>query len=411
MIPHEIFYSNERSISLEWSGNALKVKEFSDKQGYGVRVLKNKKVGFAYTEQEEKIDEAIKKAEEISKFSPSSDFSFQPQTKFEHVKTFDKHVALLDEKLLKEILDELKDAALKYAKRTRIILTASQRKTSITNSEGLSCGYNKTLISIYIEAMKDDGFGFLSYSGIKIPLDIYGIGTKAGEMACAMKSAKKIDSGNYMVVFSADAFHQLLSILLPSFSGDWKRRRISKLCGNEGKRVFDEKFSLYESPLVDASNTRPFDDEGCPSHNFPLIEEGVVKEFMYDRETAALVGLSNKMGCCVRASYEALPSAGNSNLVIKGASWTNLEEELKECLVVHSIHGVHTANTTTGDFGVEANIAFHIKNGKPAPKRGFMISGNIFSLLSSIEGIEKNALVYHNIFYPRMAFRDVHVIG
>lgn len=409
--PHEVFYSSECSTSIEWSGNALKVKEFAEGSGYAVRVIKDKRVGFTYTEEAKNINNAIKLAEKIAKFSHPSDFSFPTNNKFAQVKTFDKNTASLDEKSLKDILDELKGAALRHTKRTRIILNSGQVRTELMNSEGLKCGYDSTLFSLYVEAMNDDGFGFESHSSISAPIDVVTFGTSAGKMAHAMKGAKKLENGKYTIVFSADAFSQLLSILLPSFSGDWQRRKVSRIYDATGKKIFDKALSLYESPSAAGVNIRPFDDEGIASRTFPLIEDGVVKNFMYDREIAALAKVPHTFGCCVRPSYEAFPSIGHSNLVIKQGDWTNLEDELKECLLVHSIHGVHTANTTTGDFGVEANIAFYIKNNVSTPKRGFMISGNVFSMFSSIEAIEKSTTTHHDLTCPRMAFSGLQVVG
>jgi PmbA protein len=413
MIPYEIFYSNERCISLEWSGNALKVKEFSEAVGYGIRVIKNRRVGFAYTENSKKIDDAIKNACEMARFSPVSNFSFQPPTRYEKVETFDKKVFALDEKSLKEILDEIKEAALKHAKMTRIIAEACNGKTSIENSEGLDCSYESTLLSIYVEAMNDDGFGFAAFQSRYMPTDdeIAELGTNAGIMAKTMKGAKKLEAGKYTVVFSPEAFKQMLAILVHSLSGDWKRRKISRLYNMQGKRVFDKKFSLYEKPKAKASNIRPFDDEGVPSRELELIRNGVVKNFMYNREIAALANIpSNRCGCCVRATYDAFPGIAPSNLVIEGGEYNSFEEELRNCLFVHSIHGTHTANLTTGDFGVEVNVAFYLENGRKMPKKGFLITGNVFSLFSSIYDIEKKAITYDNLISPRIAFRDVQVV-
>ena len=46
-----------------------------------------------------------------------------------------------------------------------------------------------------------------------------------------------------------------------------------------------------------------------------MIENGVIKNFLYDHETAALDNL-NGNGACSRGDYSTPPSIGNSNLVI-----------------------------------------------------------------------------------------------
>ena len=44
---HELYYSSERSTTLEFAEGKIKVKQTDETAGYGLRVLKNKKIGDA----------------------------------------------------------------------------------------------------------------------------------------------------------------------------------------------------------------------------------------------------------------------------------------------------------------------------------------------------------------------------
>jgi PmbA protein len=161
-----------------------------------------------------------------------------------------------------------------------------------------------------------------------------------------------------------------------------------------------------DNGLEEASERRPFDDEGIVSKKRELIDKGVVKNFIYDKEVAALAKVK-KNGFCNRAHFSSSPGAGTSNVLIYPGKYSDLEQEIKDPLIVHSLHGSHTANTTTGDFGLEVNVAFH----KGKPVRGFMLSANIFKLLKQKILLEKNAICYGNLIAPRIAFTNMQVIS
>jgi PmbA protein len=403
---HEIFHSSGFGYSLTFSGGEIKSKEESREAGFGLRVLKDERLGFSYCDKNKKINDAAKEAAALSRFSPKTDFSFVPKTRYPKLNIMDKKIKSIDANELKGIMDSVKDGVEKKAKKARVILSAGYELVSLDNSLGFSGEYDSTSISVYAEGMKEDGFGFAYFDSSFLPADFSSVGEEAGSMAKKMKGAKKLKKGRYSVIFSQSAIDELLNIMLPSFSGDWKRKKTSRLADKEGKQVFSRQLSIYEDGLANAHEARPFDDEGTKSKKIPLIEKGVIKNFIYDREIAALEGIK-KSGFCNRAHYSALPGTGISNLVIAKGEYSDLEQELKDPLIVHSLHGSHTANTTTGDFGLEVNVAFH----KDKPVRGFLLSGNIFKLLKDKIYLEKKRKTYGSMIAPRFALEHMQVVS
>lgn len=403
---YEVFYSEGSASSLTFSGAEIKSKESSRESGYGIRVQKDGRLGFSYCEKEDGLPKTAELAARISRFSPKTKFQFSPKSKYPRLRTQDPKLKTIEEKELKDILVQVRDGVERHAKKARVILSAGSEKIGLETSEGFRGEYDSTSMSVYAEGMKEDGFGFAYEESISMIDDFVAIGETAGRMAKEMSGAKKLKKGEYPVVFELTALDELLGILLPSFSGDWKRKKTSVLHDKIGKRMFDENLSIYDDPLSLASDARPFDDEGTRSRKRALIERGVVKNFIYDKETAALEGV-RRSGFCSRAHYSALPGAGGSNLRVGNGSFTDLEKELKDPLVVHSLHGSHTANTTTGDFGLEVNVAFH----KGRPVRGFLLSGNIFKLLKENVYIEKEAKMHGSLIAPRMALGNVQVVS
>ena len=407
---NETFYLKESGSSLLFSENEIKIKEAFESSGYGIRVFHDNKIGFAYCEQEKDLGKALDNAKKAARLEIKN-FSFVEKSVYKKINIMDRKILEIDETHLKDIIYEIKSGIEKFTKNCRINVEAGNLGLNIKNTSGLDANYEKTGIEIYAEAMLDDGFGHSYLSSVSLPEDFVKIGEETGEMARAMRGAKKMQSASYTVVFDLEALHSMLSVLLPSFSGDWKRRKISFISDKVNKKIFGDGLNIYDDAAASASAIRPFDDEGSPSRKIPLIENGVIKNFLYDHETAALDNYTGNCACS-RGDYSTPPSIGNSNLVINSSNgYSNFENELKEFILVKSLHGTHTSNLTTGDFGVEVNAGFHYKDGQANPVRGFIISGNIFNLFNSIEGMEKNSKVFDNLIAPRIAFKDVHVVS
>jgi PmbA protein len=407
MPEHEIYSVRSESARLVFSGGELKVKESDSGTGFGVRILENGKLGFSYCQSEEKLHAAIGEARRLSGFSVKSGFSFTPKSPSRALDISDETLSNPDFEMLKNYVEDTRRAVESKGGKARIISSIESAEVKIENSAGFSGAYHKTVFSIYAECMHGDGFGHSYLTSHHPPPDLHEFGLKAAEMALSMQGAGKPDTGNYTIVMQPEALDSLLETLIPSFSGDWKRRGMTKL--SVGGRLH-ESLTIGEDGIAsEGINARPFDDEGTPSQRRFLVENGEVKSFLYDRETAALEGI-DAGGSCSRQSYDSAPSIGASNLVISSGSWKDLNE-LGRFIEVHDAHGSHTANLTSGDIGFEVSGAFLVEKGNRKPVKGFLLSGNVFDMFSNIEGIEQKQHVFGSLIAPRIAFRDVKVVS
>lgn len=405
----EVYREKTSTLLFEYANNTLKIKNKGINEGFGIRVLDNKRIGFSNTSKKEKISEAIREAHKLSKFSPQSDFSFPSKQVYKPALAFDSKVFDCDEKQIKEILDLILGGIKKYSTPLRVVLKKEVREIEIANTNQLYGNTVKTSFLIYVEAKNNDGFGTSSYLNFLMPKEFEIIGEEAGKMAKEMSNASSPKPGIYKVIFSPQALSELLEILVQSFSGEWKRRKISKLCNKTGEKVFSEHLTIVDNPFENALGKTYFDGEGVSTKPTVLIENGKVINFLYNREEAALSKVNNE-GNCVRSSFSSLPKIGISNLKIKSNSG-NPKEELSSYIYVISMHGLHTANFITGDFGAEVNAAFLIENKNIKGIRNFIISDNIFELFNKIELIGKDLYQYGNFIVPDIAFNNIKIIS
>jgi len=128
-----------------------------------------------------------------------------------------------------------------------------------------------------------------------------------------------------------------------------------------------------------------FDGEGVPSQRNVLLEDGVLRSYLYDSYTAGKEGRSST-GNSVRSGYSEMPRIGIRNLIISSKEPVEMLDGVREGVLVNSVIGAHTANPISGDFSVEARNSFRIRAGEIAePVRSAMIAGNIFDLLKHID--------------------------
>jgi PmbA protein len=409
MSAHELFRYESRSIRLAFSGGELKTKESDSSAGFAVRVLEDGKLGFGHCQHESGVPEALAQARQLSRFSVKSGLSFATGAAFVEPDIEDASFVPDDYEPLRSIVDEAKDAAASKGGKPRVMASAEKARIHVENTSGFSGSYSKTIFSLYVESMHNDGYGFSFLATHRRPSVAAQIGLKAAEMAVSMQNAGKPESGAYTVVMEPEALENLVDTVIPSLSGDWKRRGITTL--GPGKKRFSDMLTICDDALSAGINARPFDDEGTPSARRVLIDRGEVKSFLYDRETSALeYGSAKDSGACSRESYDSPPSIGASNIVISPGDWNDLNE-IDRFLEVRSAHGSHTANLTTGDIGLEVSAAFLVEKGKRRPVKNFMLSGNVFDMFANIEGIEKKQHVFGSLVAPRMAFKDVRVVS
>jgi PmbA protein len=166
---------------------------------------------------------------------------------------------------------------------------------------------------------------------------------------------------------------------------------------------------LYPSGL----RTALFDGEGVPHQKTPVIDKGILRNFLYDNYSAKKDS-KESTGNASRAGYLSTPSIDTTNFHIMPQKSTS-EQMLKEVsdgLIVYYLQGAHSSNPVSGEFSVVATLAWKIKNGELVhPCKGVMLAGNIFELLKNISIIGSNERQMGSLISPWVQAENVKVIG
>jgi len=229
-------------------------------------------------------------------------------------------------------------------------------------------------------------------------------------MACSSLGGVRAESGTFDVLLRPQAVAELLeNTLLPALSADNVQKGRSLLTARIGERICSECLNIVDDGLVPGGiDSSSFDGEGVPSQRTVLIEQGILKGYLYDSYTAGKDAVRST-GNAVRSGYTDVPRVGIRNLLVGSSSPQNLLEETRGYLVTGLI-GAHTANAISGDFSVEARNAFAIAPGEAMrPIRSLMLTANVFDLLKDIE-VGKDVRAVGTIVTPTVKVK-MKVVG
>jgi PmbA protein len=180
-------------------------------------------------------------------------------------------------------------------------------------------------------------------------------------------------------------------------------------------KIASAKINIIDDPFdVQGLQSRPFDGEGMASKKNTLVESGVLKKFLTNKEYAEKLKLEHTAHAYRRTSGET--DIEPSNLYIqKGVS------DLKKLLNSYpkaiyitkfagSFHGGY--KESTGDFSLPCEGVM-IENGEMGDSVDqFVISGNILDALKQVEDISDTYSKLNNIFWgPDLLISSLSVAG
>jgi PmbA protein len=116
-------------------------------------------------------------------------------------------------------------------------------------------------------------------------------GRGAAEIAARTRGAAEVEPGSYRAVLGPYAVAELLRWFSYDSLGAYGfLEERSYLCGRIGEQAFDEKISIADDALDGDNLPKPFDFEGTPKQRVELVENGVLRDVVWDRTTAARAG-------------------------------------------------------------------------------------------------------------------------
>ena len=171
--------------------------------------------------------------------------------------------------------------------------------------------------------------------------------------------------------------------------GDFNRKGTSAFSGKIGQRVAAPGVTVVDDgSLFQRRGSLSIDDEGTPSQENVLIEDGILKCYMQDRLNARLMGVP-ATGNGRRESYAHAPQPRMTNTFMR-AGHDDPEELLsrvKDGIYATSFGGGQV-DIVSGKFVFTCTEAYRVKNGKIGdPVKGATLIGDGPTAMTQIVGI------------------------
>ncbi|MEG3172791.1 metalloprotease TldD [Sphingomonas sp. ZB1N12] len=171
--------------------------------------------------------------------------------------------------------------------------------------------------------------------------------------------------------------------------GDFNRKGTSAFSGRIGERVAAEGVTVVDDgSLQDRRGSLTIDDEGTPTRETVLIEDGILKGYMQDRLNARLMGVE-ATGNGRRESYAHAPMPRMTNTFMKAGNDDPAEllSRVKKGIFAKAFGGGQV-DIVSGKFVFSCTEAYLIEDGKlGAPIKGATLIGDGPSSLTRVRGI------------------------
>ncbi len=426
---YEIYYMANEELSVDTLNKEPNSFSSGNSGGICFRVLYDGKMGYASTElMEESEMKALvsrAKANAVATEKPDTVGIFagsESYAKLENTDFTPKTAAEL-KKLTQDLAEEIYNTGDKVTGGTATYGVTAGFTVRLSNSHGLNLETKCGISALQLQAVIcDDGKYESAYDMKELKGDDIDMKALAGEVvdkAIRKANAGFIESGKYSIVLSAKQMRTILSAFVSAFSARTAQMGMSLLAGKEGEKIASDIVNITDDPMREGVSIQTnFDAEGVAAYRKSVVEGGVLKTLLHNRETAKKAGVEST-GNASKGGYASPVAVSPYAFCLEAGDKT--EDELfamaKDGIYITELSGLHAgANPVTGDFSIQS-AGFRIVDGKLGEAvKSFTIAGNFFQLLKSIAALADKVEVavtggFTTFGAPAVLIHDMSVAG
>lgn len=390
----DLYFESVTSTSLGVDEQIVKSASTGTSAGCGIRVLSGERTGYAYTDNlsPERLLHAAKTAaliasgpakQPVQGFTETAAADLYPLP----VGGFDLDLAARLELILRA--DRAARAFDSRIVQVRAGYSEELRRIMVAASDGAFASDTQPLCRLNVFVIAKDGptttrgsaggggrAGLEQFTGSKGP---EGLAQEAARGAILQLGAVPAPAGEMQVVLGPGWPGILLHEAVGhGLEADFNRKGTSAFSGLIGRPVASTKVTVVDNgTMAGRRGSLNVDDEGSPTQETVLIENGILKGYLTDKLSARLMGTANT-GSGRRESYHCIPMPRMTNTYMLAG------EDSPEDILRSVKHGLYAVNfgggqvdITNGKFVFSASEAYLIEDGRiTAPVKDATLIGN-----------------------------------
>ena len=398
----ELYLESTKSESFSFDDGRMRSVSYDSTQGFGLRAIADEAKGFAHSGElsEESLNRASETVRSVSKnysgtmaeapshgtnkplytsINPLEETSFQIKTNL--LEEIDSYARSIDPRVVQvsaslsasyqaiQILraNGERSADIRPLVRLNVAIVVEQNGRRETGSSG--CGGRGK----YEEWINKEKWQSQVKEALRIgSINLESVPTPAGEMPVIL------GPGWPGVMLHEAVGHGL--------EGDFNRKGTSIFSGKIGEKVTAEGVTVIDDGTIENKRgSITIDDEGTKSSKNVLIENGILKNYMQDRQNARLMNME-PTGNGRRQSYSHYPMPRMTNTYMDNGTVDPQEiiSSLKKGIYAVNFSGGQV-DITNGKFVFSASEAYLVENGKiKQPVKGATLIGNGPDAMSKI---------------------------
>lgn len=415
----EVYQLDYISDEISFENGKLKDIESKIQSGISLRIIKDGKVGFAFTKNIINPEEIVNNALNSLKGEIKVDFNLPLTKNVKSVSSYDPSIEELSTSKLVEECKRVSDILISSTK-TQINVGAEKNiiNIRIINSKGTDLTTKLSNYYLFAYAVFPG-----SYAGISRLIASKSFREFSKEdfdyitnLYNASKKEVKVKSGKYKTLFLPNTVYVLMWRFIYATNGENIYKNTSPLKNKIGEKIFDSALTIYDDPLNDINpNARSFDDEGVPCKYLTLVENGVLKNFYFDlyygsklkREST---GHGYKTSDWGGEIIKVMPSPSLKHLYIRTGDKTlsQMISSMDKGVIIANALGAHSGDIPNGDFSIGLSPGLYVENGEVIGHiKDAMIAGNIYDVLKKVLAIENKTYLSNMGFFPSLLLEDV----
>lgn len=426
----EAFYAEGSSFSVKIFNGIVDDYKNSSSNGLSFRGIYNDRMGYSYTENfsEDSIELLVKELIDNATILENDDkeFIYEGAKEYKVIDFVENSLSKLETSKKIEAAIEMERLAKELDKRVNSVnhclFGEGFGKRVIRNSKGLHLENSDDGAYAYINVVVKDGdetrtgFALKSFKNFE-EFNPKKLAKEAVDRAISLLGSKSVKSGEYDVIIENEAFGDLLQTMSGIFSAEAVDKGLSRFKGKLGEVVANNKINLVDNPFMVEGVYKTFDDEGVPTEEKTIIENGILKTFLHNLKTANKNNLKST-GNGQKASYKSSVGIAPYNFYIKEGEveFKELVRKMSDGLILIEFDGLHSGlNAVSGDFSLSTR-GYRVENGEIVGAiNEITLAANFFDLLLNVEEIGKDLKFGFpggtRIGSPSMLFRKLSIAG